>query len=333
MKNKLLAVALGVLGVGFTVAVSAQQEAEPRETFGAMFGQIKPIAQAAIDAPAAQLGRALFWDQRLSVNGKIACATCHMPEDGSSDRRLFPIDARDKPTSRHSQPIYNSTLQTAGLRWTGDRANAAAQAEGSMTGSMGFETRELALANLKKHYDEKSFAAAFPNEADPVTIKNMARAIDVYESTLNTPAPFDRYLAGDNGALTPAQKAGMRTFVNVGCAGCHSGPLLGGMLQMKFGLTKDYWLETKSTKIDEGKFAATKNEADKQVFRVAMLRNIADTAPYFHDGSVAKLDDAVRIMASVQLGRQLTDTETSSIVEFMKSLSGKQPANYAPPAK
>jgi cytochrome c peroxidase len=102
---------------------------------------------------------------------------------------------------------------------------------------------------------------------------------------------------------------------------------------MKFGTVKDYCLETKSKKVDEGKFLATKNAADKQVFRVAMLRNTADTAPYSHDGSVAKLDDAVRMMASVQLERQLTDAKTASIVEFMKSLSGKQPVNYAPPAK
>jgi cytochrome c peroxidase len=333
MKKILAVTALGALAISFAVSVSAQQEPEPRETLGAMFGQIKAVAQTSIDAPIASLGRALFWDERLSVNGKIACATCHMPEDGSSDRRTFPIDARGKPTSRHSQPIYNSTLQTAGLRWTGDRPSAAAQAEGSMTGSMGFDTRELALTNLKKHYDDASFVAAFPGETDPVTIKNAARAIDAYEATLNTPAPFDRYLAGDNGALTPQQKAGMRTFVNVGCAACHSGPLLGGTLQMKFGLTKHYWLETKSAKIDDGKFLATKNDADKHVFRVAMLRNITDTAPYFHDGSVAKLNDAVRIMASVQLGRQLTEAEITSIIEFMKSLSGKQPANYARPTK
>jgi cytochrome c peroxidase len=153
MKKTLLATALGALGIAFAFSVNAQQDAEPRDTFGAMFGQIKPVAATSIETPAAKLGRALFWDERLSVNGKIACATCHMPEDGSSDRRQFSIDARDKPTSRHSQPIYNSTLQTAGLRWTGDRPTAAAQAEGSMTGSMGFETRDLALANLKKHYE------------------------------------------------------------------------------------------------------------------------------------------------------------------------------------
>jgi cytochrome c peroxidase len=332
MKTRNL-LALSALAAACIASAISQPIAEPRDQFGAMFGRIEAPQRAAIDAPMAQLGRALFWDERLSANGKVSCATCHMPEDGSSDRRQFSVDARGKNTSRHSQPIYNAMLQTGGLRWTGDRPSGAAQAEGSMTGSMGFENRDLALANLAKHYDKASFAAVFPNEDAPVTLKNMAKAIEVYEATLNTPAPFDRYLAGDNKALTAKQKEGMRNFVNVGCAGCHSGPLLGGSMSMKFGLTKDYWLETKSPKPDEGKFTSTKKEEDKFVFRVAMLRNVADTGPYFHDGSVAKLDEAVRIMASVQLGRQLTDAETSSIVEFMKSLSGKQPANYAPPGK
>jgi cytochrome c peroxidase len=315
-----------------SVAVAASQiTSEPRDHFAAMFGRVEAPAKAAIDSPLAVLGRALFWDERLSVNGKIACATCHMPEDGSSDRRQFSVDARGKNTSRHSQPVYNTMLQTGGLRWTGDRPSGAAQAEGSMTGSMGFENRDLALANLAKHYDKARFATAFPSDESPVNLKNMAKAIEAYEATLNTPAPFDRYLAGDNNALTSAQKDGMRTFVNVGCAGCHSGALLGGAMSMKFGITKDYWLETKSLKPDEGKFLSTKKDEDKFVFRVAMLRNVAQTAPYFHDGSVQKLDDAVRIMASVQLGKQLNETETKSIVAFLESLSGKTPENYAPP--
>lgn len=328
MKKTLLIVSAASASV---VIWASQSAPEPRDQFGALFGRIEAPSQAAIDSPMAKLGRALFWDERLSANGKVSCASCHMPEDGSSDRRQFSVDARGKNTSRHSQPIYNSMLQTGGLRWTGDRPSGAAQAEGSMTGSMGFENRELALANLAKHYDKSSFAAAFPAEESPVNLRNMAKAIEVYEATLNTPAPFDRYLAGDNSALTAEQKNGMRTFVNVGCAGCHSGALLGGNMSMKFGVTKDYWLETKSAKPDEGRFTSTKKEEDKYVFRVAMLRNISQTAPYFHDGSVQKLDDAVRIMASVQLGRQLRDDETKSIVAFLDSLSGKTPANYAPP--
>jgi cytochrome c peroxidase len=331
MKKTLIAAAVTTASIALVASALAQPSAEPRDAFGALFGQVKPVAQDVIAAPVAVLGRSLFWDTRLSVNGKIACASCHMPEDGSSDRRAFSIDAKEKPTSRHSQPIYNATLQTNGLRWIGDRATAAAQAEGSMTGSMGFASRDDALVALRKHYSNDSFKAAFPHDAEPVTIKNMALAIEAYEKTLNTPAPFDRYLAGDNSALTSAQKDGMRTFVNIGCASCHSGALLGGTLQMKFGTVKDYWTETKSAKIDEGKFLATKKEADKFVFRVPMLRNIAITAPYFHDGSVAKLDDAVRIMADVQLGRKLSDAETKSIVEFLNSLSGETPGHYAPP--
>lgn len=331
MKHRWRIVASATIVAICSLALQAQSDPEPRDTFGAMFGQIKAASADAVRAPIAELGRSLFWDKRLSSNGKVACASCHMPEDGSADKRAFSIDAKDKPTARNSQPVFNSMLQTAGLRWVSDRASGAAQAEGSMTGSMGFENRDLALAALKKHYADKEFAVAFPQDASPVTLKNMAQAIQAYEATLNTPAPFDRYLAGDNGALTPEQKLGMRNFVTVGCAGCHGGALLGGTMQMKFGMTRDYWLETRSAKIDEGKFLVTKNEADKYVFRVPMLRNIAETGPYFHDGSVAKLDDAVRIMASVQLGRQLTDPEMKSIVAFLKSLSGQTPRHYAPP--
>lgn len=152
---------------------ASQSTPEPRDQFGALFRRIEAPSQAAIDSPMAILGRALFWDERLSANGKVSCASCHMPEDGSSDRRQFSVDARGKNTSRHSQPIYNSMLQTGELRWTGDRPSGAAQAEGSMTGSMGFENRELALANLAKHYDKASFAAAFPAEESPVNRKNI----------------------------------------------------------------------------------------------------------------------------------------------------------------
>ena len=122
-----------------------------------------------------------------------------------------------------------------------------------------------------------------------------------------TPAPFDRFLAGDDNALSAQQRAGLRAFTANGCAGCHSGALLGGTMTVKFGLVKDYWLETGSAKVDLGRFAASKKEEDKYVFRVPMLRNVAKTAPYFHDGSVDSLERAVRIMASVQLGRKLDD--------------------------
>ena len=166
-----------------------------------------------------------------------------------------------------------------------------------------------------------------------MSTRNYGRAVEAYEATLITPAPFDRFLGGDDAALTAAQKDGMRAFVSTGCAACHSGALLGGAMNQRFGLVKDYWLETGSTKIDVGRFAATKKEEDKYVFRVPMLRNVAKTAPYFHDGSVDTLERAVRVMASVQLGKTLDDATAKSIVAFLGSLTGEVPANYAPPGR
>jgi cytochrome c peroxidase len=133
--------------------------------------------------------------------------------------------------------------------------------------------------------------------------------------------------------LSARQKTGLRTFISTGCAGCHNGANLGGTMFQRFGLVKDYWLETGSEKPDQDRFAVTKKEEDRYVFRVAMLRNVAKTAPYFHDGSIERLDRAVRVMASVQLGRTLDDATVADIVSFLESLAGEVPPNYAPPGK
>jgi cytochrome c peroxidase len=271
----------------------------------------------------AELGRALFWDERVSLDGKTSCASCHFARDWGADRRRFSPDARGAPTSRHSPTIFNSMGQPA-LRWLSDRKNGADQAEGSLTGSLGFPSKEAALEKLR---------ALYPNEAQPMTTARYGQVVAAYQATLVTPAPFDRFLGGDDTALSDAQKAGLRTFMSTGCAGCHNGVLLGGTSLQKFGLLKDYWSETGSPKPDVGRFAVTKKEEDRYVFRVPMLRNVAKTAPYFHDGSVDDLGRAVRVMASVQLGRTLDDATVSSIVAFLTSLTGEVPANYAPPGR
>ena len=304
-----------------------------REEFGALFA---PPLQAATPAqvadPQAVLGRALFWDARTSANGRIACASCHEAADWSADRRRLSIDARGKPTARQAQPIFNATVQTS-LRWTGDRADGAAQAEGSMTGSMGFPDKAAALAKLRDLGYDAAFRVAFPADSQPLSAANYGRALQAYERTLVTPAPFDRFLAGEDSALSPLQMRGLRAFVANGCVACHNGTLLGGQQFRKFGVMKDYWSETGSERIDEGRFLNTGNPADKYVFRVAMLRNVARTAPYFHDGSVATLDTAVRVMARVQLGRNLPDDDVRAIAAFLESLTGDVPAHYAAPAR
>jgi len=296
------------------------------------FGILEPVPVAATQRPEVTLGQALFWDARLSADGQTACASCHLAADWGADRRRFSPDAKGQHTARNSQTVFNSTLQPA-LRWTGDRKSAAHQAEKSLSGSMGFVTADAVAPLLKSLGYEPTFQAAFPHEPAPVSPANYARAIASYEATLTTPGPFDRFLAGENDALTTPQKAGLKTFLAAGCADCHSGPLLGGRGLRKFGVKKDYWLATGSEKKDAGLFETTKVESDRNRFRVAMLRNIAKTGPYFHDGSVGDLPEAVQVMADVQSGHRLPEDDAAAIVSFLESLTGPVPANYHAPAR
>jgi cytochrome c peroxidase len=313
------------------VALPAQaDEALRRQALG-LFGRIEPVGAAAMTREA-ELGRALYWDERVSADGKTSCGSCHFAKDWGADRRRFSPDARGDLTSRHSPTIFNAMGQPA-LRWLSDRKTGADQAEGSLTGSLGFPSKQAALEKLRQLDYQKAFQAAYPKEAEPMTLARYGQAVAAYQNTLSTPAAFDRFLAGDDAAMTETQKAGLRAFIATGCAACHNGKLLGGTLNQRFGIVKDYWPETGSAKIDLGRFASTKKEEDKYVFRVPMLRNVAKTAPYFHDGSVEQLDRAVRIMASVQLGKQLDDATVKSIVAFLESLTGDVPVNYAPPGQ
>jgi len=315
-----------IIAIGMSGARA--DEAQRREA-AALVGELKaPLAATAL----AELGRELFWDTRASLDGKTACASCHPARDWGADRRRFSPDARGALTSRHSPTIFNSMSQPM-LRWLGDRKSGADQAEGSLTGSMGFAGKDVGIAKLAELGYAPKFRAAFPQDAEPLTPTNYGHALAAYQATLVTPAPFDRFLAGDDRALNERQQAGLRRFIATGCAGCHNGVNLGGNSLQKFGLTKDYWLETGSEKPDVGRVAVTKKEEDRYVFRVPMLRNVAKTAPYFHDGSVPRLDQAVRIMGVLQLGRTLDDAAVSEIVSFLESLTGDVPGNYAPPGK
>jgi len=322
---------IAAAGVVAAFAVMDASADEPlRREAELLFGEIK--ASTAVASPEAELGRTLFWDTRVSLDGRTACASCHFARDWGADRRPFSPDAKGSLSSRNSPTVFNSTSQPM-IRWLGDRKDAADQAEGSLTGSLGFPSREAALAKLRELGYAEQFRAAFPRDAEPLSARNYGLALQAYEATLVTPAAFDRFLAGDDGALSERQKGGLRAFIAVGCALCHSGRNLGGTTLQKFGLAKEYWLETGSQKIDQGRFSITKKEEDRYVFRVPMLRNVAKTAPYFHDGSVERLDRAVRIMASVQLGRELDDTTVGEIVSFLEALTGGIPSNYAPPGR
>jgi cytochrome c peroxidase len=304
--------------------------AELRETATALLGAVSATPEGEAGTPLARLGRALFWDARLSANGEVACASCHYRENWSSDSRAKSTDARGRQTGRHSQPVFHA-METSGLRWLADRPSGAAQAEGSISGSMGFARAADILPVLRQHGYEPLFRAAFPDQPDPVTPANYGLALQAYQATLRTPAPFDRWLAGEDGAMDARQVRGLRRFIETGCVGCHSGPLLGGRMLRRFGIVEEYWRQTGSTSVDAGLASVTRQEADRFVFRVPMLRNVARTAPYFHDGAVAELRRATHIMARVQLGQEPDEAALDELVAFQEALTGEIPAHFAPP--
>jgi cytochrome c peroxidase len=162
----------------------------------------------------------------------------------------------------------------------------------------------------------KLFASAFPGEGEPLTFKNMGSAIGAFERTLITPSRVDEYLGGNNDALSAGELKGFVTFRDLGCAACHSGATFGGQMFQKIGVVKPYMTK------DEGRFAITKQETEKYVFKVPSLRNVEKTAPYFHDGSVQTLPEAVNLMAEYQLGETLTEEQTNDLVTFLNSLTG-----------
>ena len=180
------------------------------------------------------------------------------------------------------------------------------------------------------------FQQAFPGEANPVSEDNWGQAIGAYERTLVSPSRFDDYLGGKIDALSKAERKGLQTFIETGCADCHSGTGVGGVAFRKFGVVSDYLKTTGSKDIDKGRIGVTNDPADLFKFKVAGLRNVAMTPPYFHDGSVGTLPAAVRVMAKVQLDIDLGDEETGEIVTFLNSLTGSIPEKFersaVPPA-
>jgi cytochrome c peroxidase len=160
------------------------------------------------------------------------------------------------------------------------------------------------------------FAAAFPDESQPITIANAARAIAAFERRLLTPAPFDAFLAGDANALSDDQLRGLQLFMDTGCITCHNGVAVGGGMYQKLGLVRAF------PTTDKGRGALTGNASDDYFFKVPSLRNVAKTHPYFHDGSIATLDEAIKTMAAIQLGRDLADDQVAGIRTFLESLTG-----------
>lgn len=325
---------LPLAGIALAMILPSEAaDADLRAQAKVLFKSLPPDMAAPENPPMPErirLGRLLFFEPRVSVDGTVSCARCHQPGLYGTDALPKSVGAGHRTHPRHSQTVLNAALQFV-QHWRGDRTSVEDQAVKALTGppAYGNPTFASAMAKLKAIPEyEGLFAQAFRGEAEPITPENWGKAIGAYVRTLVTPAPFDAFLAGEDRALSADAQAGLRTFIQVGCASCHAGVGVGGSTYRKFGLTEDYWKATNSATIDKGRFDVTQDPNDLYVFKVSSLRNVAMTPPYFHDGSVATLPEAVQIMARVQLGRMLPDAQVKEIITFLESLTGTLPADF-----
>jgi cytochrome c peroxidase len=266
------------------------------------------------------LGEKLYFDNRLSVNDSQSCNSCHNVKDkkGGVDNKPTSAGAFGKNGDRNSPTVLNAGFHIAQF-WDGRAATLADQAKGPILnpGEMAMPSEKAVIEKLSKTEYPELFAKAFPGEKEKLTYDNLAKAIAAFERTLKTSDRFDDWLKGDLKALSPAEEKGLATFIEVGCVGCHYGATLGGTSYRKLGERNEYKTQ------DLGRYNVTKNEAEKFFFKVPSLRNILLTGPYFHDGSIATIEDAVKKMGYHQLNKELSDEEVKSIVTFFGALTDK----------
>jgi cytochrome c peroxidase len=269
-----------------------------------------------------ELGRQLYFEKRLSKNHDLSCNSCHVLSKYGVDNEPTSPGHKGQRGSRNSPTVYNAGSHIAQF-WDGRAPTLEEQAKGPVLNPV-----EMAMpdeATVVKVLESipgylPMFKKAFPKDARPITYDNMAKAIGAFERTLVTPSRFDKYLAGDEKALTDAEKKGLQTYINTGCTMCHVGENLGAATYQKLGLMKP----VPGVK-DFGRFDVTKSEADKFFFKVPSLRNVAMTGPYLHDGSLKTLEETVAFMAEYQLNRKLAKEDVDSITTFLKALTGDLP--------
>ena len=292
-----------------------------------MFG-VLPAAFESADNPQTDakvaLGRKLYYDKRFSKNHDISCNTCHLLDRYGVDGTPTSKGHKGQLGPRNSPTVYNTAGQFVQF-WDGRAANVEEQAKGPVLNpvEMAMPDAEYVLRTLRSipGYVEE-FAAVFPGEGDAITFDHFAQAVGAFERKLVTPGRWDAFQGGRDEALTEVELIGLRTFVDTGCTTCHMGPLVGGTMYHKLGLVEP-WPKTD----DQGRFQETKSEADRMMFKVPQLRNIAKTGPYFHDGSTADLSEAVKLMARHQLGKKLDDGQVRTIIAWLDSLTGDLPVD------
>ena len=313
MKLRILAAALSALSLA-PIYSAAQEPIQP----------IKPPMQ--INLGMVELGKKLYFDPRLSKSGFISCSSCHNLAMGGTDNIPTSIGDKWQQGPINAPTVLNSSLNVAQF-WDGRAADLKAQAGGPIAnpGEMGF-TPTLAIGVLESiPAYVREFKQVFGK--DKVDIDQVTLAIAEFEKTLVTPnSRFDHWLLGKSDALTADETAGYKLFKESGCVACHNGPAVGGASFQKMGVVAPY----KSTGGAEGRSAVTGKEVDRFNFKVPTLRNVEMTYPYFHDGAVNTLPEAVDIMGKLQLGKTFTTAENGKIVAFLKTLTGDQPSFLMP---
>lgn len=288
---------------------------------------ITPVpAHLELDPRKVQLGRRLFHDKRLSHDGSIACASCHDFALAGADGRPHAVGIGGRISPVNSPTVLNSGFNFRQF-WDGRAETLEAQIEGPLHNSAEMASNwQEALAVLRGDADyRRDFAAIWSNG---ITIANIQAAIAEFERALITPdAPFDRYLRGDTHALSEVARQGWELFQDLGCIACHQGVNVGGNMYANLGIMGDYFADRGKPlqQIDLGRFNVTGREVDRHLFKVPGLRNVARTAPYFHDGSIATLEEAVDTMARYQLGVRLETRQRKALLAFLESLNGSLP--------
>lgn len=268
------------------------------------------------------LGKMLYFEPRLSLSQSISCNSCHNLAGAGTDNLPKSIGHEALRGGRNAPTVLNAGFQFVQF-WDGRAPSLEAQAVGPITNPV-----EMAMVAANRGEAVVKLLGTIPEyrtrfekvygKNDPITMENVGKSIAAFERTLVSRGRFDQYLEGNNNALTAQEKRGLQTFLDVGCAGCHNGPAVGGQMYQKLGLVKPWPNQT-----DQGRFEVTGDADDKMMFKVPILRNIARTAPYFHTGDVWTLDEAVKMMGAHQLGQDLTGEQVADIKAFLGALDGK----------
>jgi len=286
---------------------------------------LKPLpAVPQQDVRRVELGRRLFHEPRLSINNTLSCASCHQLDKNGADSRALSLGFDGKPVAVNTPTVFNAALNFRQF-WDGRVETLEEQINVVITSphEMGSDWRTV-IERISNDPDyPRDFAATYP---DGVTQANVQQALASFERTLLTPGSrFDQYLLGNTDILTLEEKYGYQRFKEYGCIACHQGVNIGGNMFQKFGVFGDYIADRGNpTVADQGRFNVTRDEADREFFKVPSLRNVALTAPYFHDGSADSLEKAVDVMFQYQLGRTPTEEDKRLIILFLETLTGQR---------